>query len=312
MRLLAFGGWGQLGTDLHARAEERSHQMTRPRHADADVTDEASIRRAVEEAGPDAVFDLAAFHRVEACEEQPGLALQVNAVGAWNVARAAAAAGARCCYVSSDYVFSGQSEGGYREEDPTGPVNVYGASKAAGEWLTRMACPDSIVARGSGLFGHAGSSGKGGNFVETMLAGAASGRPMSVVDDLVFSPTSTWDMAGRMLDLLERGAPPGTYHLANAGSCSWFEFAAAIFELAGVDADLSPTSSPRDGVRRPRCSVLIDGRTVKVGLPPNRSWRDALAWYLKGRTDPDDTIRAGSRSEEPPPRRSRVESEEPR
>jgi len=164
------------------------------------------------------------------------------------------------------------------------PINVYGVSKAAGEMLCGLACPDSLVVRGSGLFGHAGSSGKGGNFVETILAKATAGEPLFVVDDQVTSPTAARDMAGRILLLLERGAPPGTYHAANTGSCSWFEFARAILEVSAVSADLTPRSSDGDPVKRPRCSVLLDTKSPTLGLPPARPWREALEWYVGHRS----------------------------
>lgn len=287
MRLLVFGGWGQLGTDIAAAAEGR-HQLVRPPHESVDVTDDAGVRAAVLEARPDVVIDAAAFHKVELCEEDPSRSFGVNAGGALNAARAAREAGARCVYVSTDYVFDGERPGGYAEHDAVGPLSVYGVSKVAGEQVTRNACPDSLVVRGSGLFGHAGSSGKGGNFVETMLAKAAAGDSISVVDDQIFAPSSTNDMAERVLLLLESRVPPGTYHAANAGSCSWYQFARRTFELAGIPADLSPRPAGEQAVRRPRSSILLDTRSAVLGLPPNRSWEEALAWYLgeRGRRHP--------------------------
>lgn len=246
------------------------------RHAEA-------VERCVESVRPDAVVDAAAFHRVEECERRPDAAFAVNALGALHVARAAEAAAAGCIFVSTDYVFGGEREDGYAEDDPPAPVNVYGASKAAGEHLVRLACRRATVVRAAGLFGHAGSSGKGGNFVDTMLAKAAAGEPISVVDDIRSSPTATADLAQRVLELLEQAAPPGVYHAANSGGCSWFEFAAAVFELAGVSADLSPRSAGEQAPSRPRCSVLLDTRSGALGLSPMRPWRDALAAYLEGR-----------------------------
>ena len=282
MRLLVFGGWGQFGSDLAAAAGGR-HELNRPPHAEVDVTDSDRVERVVAADRPDAVIDAAAFHKVELCEEDPSMAFAVNAVGALNVARAARAAGASCAFVSTDYVFDGENPHGYTEDHPVAPLSVYGVSKAAGEGLVRGACPDSLVVRGSGLFGHAGSSGKGGNFVETMLSKAAAGEAISVVDDQIFAPTATRDMAERILLLLERRVPPGIYHAANTGSCSWYQFARAIFELAGVDARLSPRPAGEQAVRRPRSSILLDTRTAVLGLPPSRPWREALAWYLKTR-----------------------------
>jgi dTDP-4-dehydrorhamnose reductase len=282
MRLLVFGGWGQLGSELAAVAEGR-HQLLRPTRSEADVTDRAAVDRVVSEVRADAVVNLAAFHQLEQCERDPGAALAVNAVGAWNVAGASRAAGSRCVYVSSDYVFGGEEPKGYLEDAPAAPVNAYGASKAAGERLVRLACPDSLVARGSSLFGHAGSSGKGGNFVETILGRAAAGESLSVVDDVVMSPTAARDMAERILLLLDHKAPPGAYHLANGGRCSWYEFAGAILEIAGVSADLTPRSARGDSVARPACSVLLDTRSAALGLPAARPWREALAWYVAHR-----------------------------
>jgi len=282
MRILVFGGWGQLGSDLAAVAEHR-HELVRPMHAEVDITRGDDVGNAVASSHPDAVVNAAAFHKVDVCEVQPVQSFSVNSVGALNVARACRQEGARCVYVSTDYVFDGETPGGYEEDDPTGPVNVYGVSKASGERLVRLATPDSLVVRGSGLFGHAGSSGKGGNFVETLLAKAVAGEAVSVVDDQFFSPTSTRDMAERIFLLLERDAPPGIYHLANAGSCSWFLFARAIYQLSGIEADLSPRPAGEQPVRRPRSSVLLDTKTGALGLPTNRRWEEALRWYLESR-----------------------------
>jgi len=199
------------------------------------------------------------------------------------VARAARRAGARCLYVSTDYVFSGEATGGYTEGDPVAPVNIYGISKAAGERAVLNLCPDSLVVRTSGLFGHAGSAGKGGNFVELMLSKAAAGEPVSVVDDQVFSPTSTRDLAERIVLLLEQEVPPGIYHVTNSGSSSWYGLARRAFELEGLDADLSPRPSDHSLVRRPACSVLLDTRRGELGLPAMRAWHEALAWYLAQR-----------------------------
>jgi dTDP-4-dehydrorhamnose reductase len=289
MRLLAFGGWGQLGSELAIAAAGR-HELIRPSSAEADVTDRGEVDRALMDARPDAVLNLAAFHKVEACERDPASAFAVNAIGAWNVAAAAAHVGARCLFVSSDYVFGGEDPNGYTEAAPMDPVNVYGASKEAGERLVGLACPDSLIVRGSGLFGHTGSSGKGGNFVETVLGRAVAGEPLSVVDDQVLSPTPARDMAQRMLALLERQAPPGMYHAASAGRCSWYDFAEAILDIAGVSADLARRSSQDDPIRRPSCSVLIDTKSSALGLPPLRPWRDGLEWYLANRHTPAGAV----------------------
>jgi dTDP-4-dehydrorhamnose reductase len=282
MRIVVLGGWGQLGTDLAIAAEDR-HELVRPRHAAVDVVDQSGVDDLIQRERPDAVINAAAFHKVELCEEDPQRAFEVNAIGALNVARASTSAGARSVFISTDYVFRGDASDGYREDDPTGSVNVYGVSKAAGESLVLANDPQALVVRGSGLFGHAGSSGKGGNFVETMLARARAGQPIQVVDDQRFSPTSTRDLAERLLLLLERRAAPGIYHATNSGSCSWYEFARRAIELAGLDADVTPRSTDSSGVRRPSTSILLDTRSANLGLPAARSWEDALTWYVQNR-----------------------------
>lgn len=283
MRILAFGGWGQLGSDL-AVVSRGTHEIVRPRHQEIDVTEPDTVFDFVVEARADVVVNAAAFHKVESCEAEPERAFLVNACGALHAGRAARAAGSRYLYVSSDYVFDGNTVGGYVEDDVTAPVNVYGASKAAAEQLVSAASPEAIIVRGSGMFGHAGSAGKGGNFVETMLRKASAGEAISVVDDQVFAPTATHDLAERILLLLERRVPPGTYHGANTGSCSWYQFARAIFDVAGVEAQLSPRSAANnEPVRRPPRSILLDTKSERLGLSPMRPWEEALGWYLRTR-----------------------------
>jgi dTDP-4-dehydrorhamnose reductase len=282
VRLLVFGGWGQLGSDLAIAADGR-HELVRPRHAEVDVTDPAAVAGAVDAARPDAVIDAAAFHKVELCETHPEQAFAVNAVAPFHVARAARGAGARTVFISTDYVFDGANPDGYREDDPVGPLNIYGISKVAGEAAVRLADPDALVVRGSGLFGHAGSAGKGGNFVDNMLAKARAGEALSIVDDQRLAPTSTRDMAERILLFVEAGVPGGVYHAANAGSTSWYGLACRAFELAGVEATVTPRPTGESPVRRPATSILRDTKSAALGLPPNRSWEDALRWYLEAR-----------------------------
>jgi dTDP-4-dehydrorhamnose reductase len=256
-----------------------------------DVTDAEAVTAVVAVAAPDAVINAAAFHKVEECEAEPERAFAVNGLGALHVARAARAAGARTVFVSTDYVFSGDTTDGYREDDSTGPVNVYGVSKVAGEAAVREADPESLVVRGSGLFGHAGSAGKGGNFVDNMIAKAAAGESLSIVDDQWLAPTATRDMAERIVGLLEAGAPAGIYHAANAGATTWFGLAARAIDLAGISADVRPRATTEGPVRRPVRSVLLDTKSTALGLPPARPWDEALAWYLAAR--PVATGRAG-------------------
>lgn len=279
MRALVLGACSQLGHDLlRALSDAEVYALG---HRECDVTDPAAVRAAVEATRPHLVVNLAAAHRVDELEGAPTAAFHVNAYGAWLVARWAAAVRAAVLWVSTDYVFSGTARRPYREDDPPSPVNAYGASKAAGERLVALANPRHYIVRSSGLYGVAGASGKGGNFVETMLRLAREGRPLRVVNDQVLSPTSTADLAAALVRLVSTEAY-GVYHLTNAGAISWHDFAALIFRRAGIEAQLTPVSSAEYGAPAPRpaYSVLANDRLRSLGLPALRPITEALDGYL--------------------------------
>jgi len=166
------------------------------------------------------------------------------------------------------------------------PLNAYGVSKLAGEYAVRSAGTRHLVIRSSGLYGVAGSSGKGGNFVETMLRLAREQKPIRVVDDQVLAPTYTADLAEAVRRFLAADPPGGIYHLTNSGVCSWFEFARRIFALCGLRPDVAPTTSEALGApaRRPANSVLANTRWAALGLAPLRPWPEALEAYLQAKS----------------------------
>jgi dTDP-4-dehydrorhamnose reductase len=275
MRVVIVGANGQLGSDL-MRVMDEAIPLT---HSEIEVEDRASCERIVE-LEPDVVVNMAAFHRTEECEDDPERAFSVNAMGALNVARASESAGATCVFISTDYVFGGVS-GHYFEEDPVRPLNVYGASKLAGETLTRAYSTKHYILRVSSLFGSAGASGKGGNFVETMIANMGREDGLRVVDDVLMSPTYTLDAAIAIGDILDSGLRGGNYHVVNRGSCSWFDFAKAIFELMGEEVDITPVPSSEypTRARRPSDSSLSSHKLRSSGIEM-REWREALEAYL--------------------------------
>lgn len=279
MPVLLLGARSQLGHDIQRLWP--GNGLTALSHDQCDVTDAAAVHGAIAAFRPDLVVNLAASHRVDDLERDPGDGLRVNAHGAWIVARAAASAGAAVMWVSTDYVFGGDAGRPYREDDLPAPVNAYGVTKATGERLVALANPRHYIIRSSGLYGVAGASGEGGNFVETMLRLAREGKPLRVVDDQVLGPTSTRDLAASMLALAGSDRY-GLYHLTNEGSISWHDFAALTFRLCGVTAALSPTSSEEYGAaaRRPAFSVLRFGRAAAAGVPPLRPVEAALRAYL--------------------------------
>jgi dTDP-4-dehydrorhamnose reductase len=256
------GAGGMLGRDVVRAAGERVVGLTR---TELDVTDRAAVQEALRGA---TVVNCAAYTQVDGAESDPEAAHAVNADGARNVAEAAE----RVLYVSTDYVFDGAKPEPYVESDPTGPLQEYGHSKLAGERATAEANDNHLVVRSSWLFGAGGR-----NFVDTMLTLGRERDELLVVDDQVGSPTFTGHLAEALV-ALAGGSERGVLHVAGTGSCSWFDFARAIFERAGVDADVRPCATdefPRPA-RRPANSVLASER----GAPVLPAWQDGLDAYL--------------------------------
>lgn len=283
MQIAIIGSNGQLGSEIVRAARTAGLHAIELRHSDCDVTDGASVARALAPLrSGDVVVNTAAFHKTDECEDAGDRALSVNALGAYRVAAAAHMQGAAAAYLSSDFVFDGTKRTPYLESDQPNPVNLYGVSKLTGETLLRAANPNYYIIRVSAVFGPAGSSGKGGNFVESMVAKARTGQRPDVVDDIVMAPTSAVDAAGLLMQLLLSRAPLGIYHLANAGACSWLEFTDAIFELVGSEMRARPikAASLNGKAQRPLYSVLASERLSSLGLHV-RDWRDALRDYLQ-------------------------------
>jgi dTDP-4-dehydrorhamnose reductase len=283
LRVVIIGSTGQLGQDLVRVFNEDAAGFT---HQDLDVTDEASVTAAIRSTEPDWVLNTAAFHRVDDCEANPTLTFAVNAVGALNVARAAADAGSGVVFYSTDYVFGGQDrerDHPYEEGDSPRPLSVYGASKVAGEQLVMQANLRHLVVRSAGLYGTA-TSRKGWTFPELMINKARTEGVIRVVIDQVLSPTFTADLAQKTKELIEHDAV-GLFHLTNAGECSWFDFAQESLDMAGVKAKMESISTAQlqQRARRPSYSALTSARLEKLGLEPMRSWRDALSDYLRAK-----------------------------
>jgi dTDP-4-dehydrorhamnose reductase len=283
MRYVVLGATGQLGRDLCPRLPGEVVPLTRER---ADLTRPDTLRAALADLRPDAVVNCAAYNFVDRAEAEPPAAFATNAWGVRDLANLCRENDCTLVHFSTDYVF-GLDEGRrtpWTERDAPGPVSVYGLSKLAGEYVVRALCPRHLVLRTCGLYGIWGSGGKGGNFVETMLRVAAQGKPLRVVADQVCTPSYTADVAAATVELLQTGRH-GLFHVTNAGSCSWYEFARAIFEQAGVTAEVTPITSAEYGAaaRRPAYSVLEPAACRALGLAPLRPWREALAAYLDER-----------------------------
>jgi dTDP-4-dehydrorhamnose reductase len=287
MKILITGADGQLGTDLCKTLG--NHNLIPLVFRDLDITDLKKTIGTFMDTRPDVVINTAAFVRVDDCETEPDTAYTVNALGARNVAVAAADAGTRLVHISTDYVFGGEGQKRttpYTEFDTPVPLSVYGRSKLAGEDLVRHACPKHFIIRSSALFGLAGSMGKGGNFVETIIRMAKDNKEMSIVNDQVFSPTYTPDLSQRIADLIE-SEYYGIIHITNSGICSWYEFAAEILKLAGSSTPLQAIRSedyPQKATR-PAYSVLDNYQTKLLHFPAMRPWQAALRDYMEKRNN---------------------------
>jgi dTDP-4-dehydrorhamnose reductase len=243
-------------------------------HADLDVCDPERLSEELRASEADFVINCSAYTDVDGAEEDREGAFAVNAEAVGAMATICAEIGATLIHFSTDYVFSGKEGDGYSEGDEVGPaLNVYGESKLAGEKAVAASGCDYFIVRTAWLYGPNGK-----NFVDTMLKLGAERDKLSVVGDQIGSPTYSKDLCEAVIDnFIIAGADSGIYHLTNAGSCSWYEFAAEIFRVSGIDVELEKVGSdafPRPA-KRPGCSVL---KNTKLGAL--RGWQEALGGYL--------------------------------
>ncbi|WP_258083277.1 dTDP-4-dehydrorhamnose reductase [Thermococcus thermotolerans] len=290
MRVAVIGASGQLGTDLvKVFGEDPSFDVIPLIHRDLDVTVPETLK-VLKELKPDVIINTAAYVRVDDAELYPEKAFAVNAIGALNVARVASEIDAINVYISTDYVFDGEKGEPYTEEDVPNPINVYGASKYSGEIFTRNYSRKYYIIRVASLYGKAGASGKGGNFVNWVIEKAKRGEELKIVNDQFMSPTYTVDVARTLKEFLKIQPEWGVYHMVNEGHCSWYEFTKAIFEILDWDVEVKPIKSSELNrlARRPRFSALENRKLHKIGLGMP-SWKEGLRKYLVGRSiQPDD------------------------
>ncbi|MBA7677013.1 dTDP-4-dehydrorhamnose reductase [subsurface metagenome] len=282
MKVLVTGANGQLGTDLCKVLKD--FDVIPLTHADLEITDLNSVKRVFNEHRTEVVINTAAYVRVDDCETEQDKAFLVNALGARNVAVAAQELGAKLVHISTDYVFGGEPEPRttpYTEFDTPAPPNLYGKSKLAGENLVRHLCTRHFIVRSSGLFGIAGASSKGGNFVETMLRLAKEKDELRVVNDQVFSPSYTKDLARKIAQLISTEYY-GIFHITNKGTCSWCEFTKEILRLAGLKTPVTPITSDEypQKAKRPSYSVLDNYYLRLLGRGDMRPWQEALEDYM--------------------------------
>jgi dTDP-4-dehydrorhamnose reductase len=274
MKVVVLGRRGMLGTDLVALAPPTVTVEAFAR-SEVDVTSGSDVERMLRESAPDVVINATAFTQVDRAEEDSEHAFAVNANAVRDLATRCATRGIRVVHFSTDYVFDGASTHPYREDDPGAPVNVYGASKLAGEQALRASGASHLLLRTSWLFG-----GNGQSFPRTMWQRAAAHRATRVVADQRGRPTYTHDLAHATWAAIAAGLT-GTYHAANEGNASWFEVALRIFDSVGAGDCLQPCSTAEypTQARRPGYSVLETDKLRRAGIALP-TWANALDRFI--------------------------------
>ena len=287
MKILLTGVNGQLGHELE-RSLQGLGQVVALNRARMDLSDLDQVRDVIRLEQPQLIVNPAAYTAVDLAESQPELAFRINAEAPAVMAQEAARLGAAMVHYSTDYVFNGAKSGPYLEDDPTGPLNVYGASKLAGEQAIAAAGIPHLILRTSWVYGR-----RGKNFLLTMLRLAAERDELRVVNDQHGAPTWSRTIADTTALILSqaRAAGPGwwpqnsgVYHLSSQGQTTWFGFTEAIVAAAGLECRLIPIPSAEYPVPAPRPgnSVLCSDRLIArfCALP---DWREALRLCLADR-----------------------------
>lgn len=293
MKILVTGSRGQLGNELkrilstgHAEigpipTEYATADVDFVDYHELDITDKAAVDERFQDNGYDLVINCAAATNVDGCEADEEAAFKVNAVGARNLAQAAADAGAKLVHVSTDYVFPGNEAGERVETDATAPISAYGRTKLAGEEAVCAANPKSFIVRTAWLYGYVGK-----NFVKTMKRLGETHQQVTVVDDQIGNPTSANDLAYEILKLALTD-DYGIYHVTNNGICSWADFAKAIMDGFGLDCEVVLVTSAQykqanpQSADRPKFSALHN-KHLEEGIGDEmRTWQDAFAEYVR-------------------------------
>ena len=276
--ILITGANGQLGSEIRILAAQDDANRYFFTDIDSlDICRPDDIDRFVAENGINLIINCAAYTDVEKAEDNKDLCTRINAEAPRHLAQSASRHGAGLIHISTDYVFDGHSCLPYREEHPCSPQSVYGETKALGErYIAESGC-NAIIIRTAWLYSEFGK-----NFVKTMLRLSKDHDTLTVVDDQIGSPTYTPDIARLAVDMILTDHY-GTYHVANQGLCTWYEFAKEIFRLAGREVTTLPVSSEAYAAKakRPHNSRMDLSRVEKEGFEPLPSWQDALERYLK-------------------------------
>ncbi len=276
MKILLLGKSGLLGSEFVSALADFDGDVLAPSRAELDIEDFEEVRAFLERERPDFVINCTGYTAVDDAETAREAAERLNHLAVKNLAFCCRDVGAALVHFSTDYVFDGESQEVWAEDDATGPVNVYGETKLAGEKAVEDCGGKWFVVRTSWLFG---SGGK--NFVSTMLGLGREREEISVVNDQFGSPTFTGDLVEAVLNgLVFVDAASGIYHLTNAGVCSWYDFACEIFKVAGMPVRVLPVSSEefKRPAKRPKFSALKNTKLAAL-----RRWEEGVREEVRGK-----------------------------
>lgn len=285
MKLLVFGGTGQLGQELTKRASDLNFEVSFPVEREVDIIDPQQVKILIKNIKPDVVVNCAAYTAVDKQEIEKEIAFEVNEKGASNIALALKGSKTKLIHISTDYVFDGSQSKLLTEEDSTNPLSVYGKSKLAGERAVQEILPKtSLIVRISSLHG-----AQGDNFVHTMLKLFKDKDEVKVVDDQFMCPTWAGWVAETLLDLIRVDAL-GVVHASGDGVISWYDFASEIYKLSveknediNKDLKLTPVAATefQRAAERPRYSAMDCSKlTSLIGMKPI-TWQEGLKSHLQ-------------------------------
>jgi dTDP-4-dehydrorhamnose reductase len=278
-RILLLGGTGILGTEVIRVLQNKKYKWVAPSSKELDIRNRDLVFKYISDFKPSWIINCAAWTNVDAAEDSFEAACEINQHAVENLGTAASFFDCRVIHISTDYVFSGESDEPYIESATPEPINKYGESKLRGEKSLIAVLPDSYVIRTSWLYAATGK-----NFVTTMVDKSLKHETVSVVDDQVGSPTYARDLGRGILAIIEDTPPPGIYHFSNGGSCSWHELARYIYRIIGSDPELIKAISSSSlglSAKRPRYSLLNKEKWENVGLPKVITWEQSLRFFLR-------------------------------
>ncbi len=285
MKILLLGANGQLGSDMIQQNQKTRQpaEIIAWQRSDLDITNQEELLRKIKTQSFDVLLNCTSYHNTDVVEKNAELAFLINAFCVKEMALVCKEKNARFVHISTDYVFShSENNRPLTESDKPSPLNIYGASKLMGESLAQRVHADTIIFRVASLFGLRGASGKGGNFVETMIRMGREKGQLRLISDQIMSPTSTKSVATIILTALQANISHGIYHAVNSGKASWYEFAKKIIEKANVAATVEPMAAKDypSVALRPAFSALDNTKLSQcVGTIP--TWEEALDVYLR-------------------------------